>query len=71
MALPVVDFADFVDGPDSSRKAIGQRLVASFKKHGFVKLINHEIPESVVKDLSEWVMLPIVNRMHHANWNED
>lgn len=59
MPLPTVDFADFVGGPDWKRREIGQQLIDSFKAHGFVKLINHGIPESTVKELFQWVKIPI------------
>lgn len=58
MTLHVVDFAGFTKGSDWKRKEIGTKLIDSFKEYGFVKLINHEIPESLVKDLSEWVTYP-------------
>lgn len=58
MTLHVVDFAGFTNGPDWKRKEIGTKLIDSFKECGFVKLINHDIPEPLVNDLSEWVTYP-------------
>lgn len=55
MDLPTLDFSQFLHGSTQQRVNLGQKLVASFEKHGFVKLINHGVPESTVKDYLQGV----------------
>lgn len=49
MDLPTLDFSHFCHGSKEQRLGLAIALVDSFKKHGFVKLINHGIPEDTVK----------------------
>ena len=59
MDLPTLDFSLFLQGNDREKRALSERLVDSFKKHGFVKLKNHGLPEATVKQfLSAVCKLP-------------
>lgn len=53
--VPTLDFSRFLTGTFEQRSMFCSHLVAGFKKYGFVKLTNHGIPESVVKNLFEYV----------------
>lgn len=55
MALPTLDFAKFVHGTQEEKIELGVSLVQSFEKFGFVKLLNHGIPEEVVKEYLDMV----------------
>jgi len=50
MHLPQLDFSKFTHGSHKEQVELAEALVDSFKNHGFVTLINHGIPEQVVKD---------------------
>ncbi|CAO2656556.1 Nn.00g053590.m01.CDS01 [Neocucurbitaria sp. VM-36] len=50
MTLPTLDFDNFLHGTHEAKLELGIALVKSFKDFGFVKLLNHGIPEKVVKD---------------------
>ena len=50
MNLPTLDFSSFHHGPEKERLELANALVNSFRQHGFVKLINHGIPEEIVQD---------------------
>ncbi|KAJ5260582.1 Clavaminate synthase-like protein [Penicillium angulare] len=53
MSVTTVDFAHFLSGTDSERQAAAISLVDSFKRTGFVKLINHGIPLEVIEKAEE------------------
>jgi hypothetical protein len=53
--LPTLDFAKFTHGTQIERQEIGQALTKSFIDHGFVKLINHGLPDATIADLLELV----------------
>jgi len=55
MDLPTLDFSRFEDGSESERTELANVLVDSFEKHGFVKLVNHGVPDEVIYDLFAWV----------------
>ncbi|CAO2650496.1 Nn.00g017880.m01.CDS01 [Neocucurbitaria sp. VM-36] len=50
MALQTLDFGQFLRGNSDEQLNIAKTLVGSFKDHGFVKLVNHGIPDAVVKE---------------------
>ena len=50
MDLPTLDFSSFYHGSEKERLKLAVDLENSFRNHGFVKLINHGIPEEIVKD---------------------
>lgn len=50
MDLPTLNFSSFYHGPEKERLEVATALVNSFRKHGFVKLVNHGIPEETVQD---------------------
>lgn len=47
--LPTLDFSLFTKGNEAESKKCAEKIVQSFKDHGFVKLTNHGIPEETVK----------------------
>jgi hypothetical protein len=47
--LPTLDFSLFTKGDEAQSKQCAQKIVQSFRDHGFVKLTNHGIPEETVK----------------------
>ncbi|CAI6236629.1 unnamed protein product [Periconia digitata] len=49
MDLPTLDFSKYLRGTPSEKQQLGEALIKSFVKHGFVKLINHGIPEDIVR----------------------
>jgi hypothetical protein len=55
MDLPTLDFSHFLTGNPTQQIRLANDLVASFKKHGFVKLINHGISEERIQELFSWV----------------
>ncbi|PVH95008.1 putative gibberellin 20-oxidase [Periconia macrospinosa] len=48
MDLPTLDFSKYLLGTPREKQQLGEALIDSFVKHGFVKLINHGIPEDIV-----------------------
>ena len=48
MDLPTLDFSRYRYGSEKIRLELAVTLVKSFENHGFVKLINHGIPEETV-----------------------
>ena len=51
LELQTLDFADVTSGPAERREAAAKQIADSFIKHGFVKLINHGVPDALVQDL--------------------
>jgi isopenicillin N synthase-like dioxygenase len=49
MDLPTLDFSLFNSTIHHEREQFAKQLVDSFINHGFVKLINHGIPEQLVQ----------------------
>lgn len=49
--LPTLDFSLFTHGTQVERQELGQALAKSFVDHGFVKLINHGLPDETIADL--------------------
>lgn len=49
MDLPTLDLSLFTNGTGAETKQCAERIVESFRSHGFVKLTNHGIPEETVK----------------------
>ena len=49
MALPTLDFGKYLHGNAEEKLELGTALVQSFKDFGFVKLINHGVPEETVE----------------------
>ncbi|KAI1758015.1 oxidoreductase [Xylaria castorea] len=54
--LRTLDFSKFTHGSITDQESFGQELVASFKNHGFVKLINHGIQDETIS--SKFFELP-------------
>ncbi|KAI0720497.1 thymine dioxygenase [Cerioporus squamosus] len=50
--ISVVDFKPFLD--DSAKQDVANAILDSFKRVGFVYLINHGIPEHKIKGMFDW-----------------
>ena len=55
--LPTVNLTTFGNGPDWRRKDEAKKLSDSLIAHGFVKVIDHGIPNNVVQEIWEWASL--------------
>jgi isopenicillin N synthase-like dioxygenase len=55
MALPTLDFGKYLHGTQEEKFELGVALIQGFKDFGFVKLLNHGIPEETVKDFLDLV----------------
>jgi isopenicillin N synthase-like dioxygenase len=55
MALPTLDFGKYLHGTQEEKVGLGVALIQAFKDFGFVKLLNHGIPEETVKDFLDLV----------------
>ncbi|OQE20802.1 hypothetical protein PENFLA_c016G02657 [Penicillium flavigenum] len=53
--IPVVDFAGW--NTESSRQQIAQDIVAACKNVGFVYIVNHSLPESMLDEAFSWSKL--------------
>lgn len=54
--IPVVDFAKWTAG-GPSRLQIAQEIVAACKKVGFVYIVNHSLPDSLLDEAFNWSRL--------------
>ncbi|KAF2839731.1 putative gibberellin 20-oxidase [Patellaria atrata CBS 101060] len=52
--LPLLDFDLFHNGTPEERLQLGEALVESFIKHGFVRLRNHGITDEMVQNIWKW-----------------
>ncbi|KAK9414989.1 putative Oxoglutarate/iron-dependent oxygenase [Seiridium unicorne] len=52
--LPTLDFSKFYFGSEDEKGRLGENIVKSFVKHGFVKLINHGIRDDTVAKSFQW-----------------
>ncbi|KAL4977503.1 hypothetical protein BDW66DRAFT_34069 [Aspergillus desertorum] len=76
MELPVVDFSLWYNVEDEgSRQRVAQRLVDACQRVGFVRIINHSMPEGVLDEAFEWTKrlfaLPQEDKMkapHPEGW---
>ncbi|KAL4759069.1 isopenicillin N synthase family dioxygenase [Aspergillus foveolatus] len=76
MELPVVDFSSWHNAKDErSRQRVAQQLVDACQRVGFVRIINHSLPEGVLDKAFEWMKrlfaLPEEDKMkapHPAGW---
>ena len=50
MTIPVVDLAQFVDGTPAQQADFVQQLGKAFEEVGFVSVMNHGIPDSLIAD---------------------
>ncbi|KAL4874335.1 hypothetical protein BJY04DRAFT_225125 [Aspergillus karnatakaensis] len=56
MALPVVDFSPWHNTHDEpSRRRVANELVDACQKVGFVRIINHSLPESTLDEAFTWM----------------
>ena len=56
--LPTVDLNVFSTSPDWRRKEEATKLTDSLINHGFVKIVNHSIPNEVVRGIFQWASVP-------------
>ena len=54
-SLPSLDLGTFISGADLQRKEFADALLNSFLNTGFVKLKNHGIPDTAIRDSFAWV----------------
>ncbi|TVY30900.1 putative 2-oxoglutarate-dependent dioxygenase [Lachnellula hyalina] len=54
LPIPVLDASLFTQGTEAQKLHFANDLMAGFKRYGFVKLINHEIPEETVAEVFNW-----------------
>jgi isopenicillin N synthase-like dioxygenase len=55
MTLPTLDLSRFTEGSEKERQQLASDLLASLSGHGFVKLVNHGIPDKAISRLFGWV----------------
>lgn len=55
MTLSRLDLSLFTNGNTSDRQHFASDLLESLRGHGFVKIVNHGIPDHTVAKLFEWV----------------
>ena len=67
MGLPTLDSLRFRQGTLSERRSFANELLQSCSQYGFVKIINHGIPDEKVSELFEWVNEPIRCCLRAAN----
>lgn len=55
MNIPVADFSPWTDPQDKAgRLRVAQEIVDAFKNVGFVYLVNHSLPGSVLDEAFDW-----------------
>jgi isopenicillin N synthase-like dioxygenase len=54
--IPVVDFASW-SSDQSHRQRVAQDIVAACKQVGFVYIVNHSLPETLLEDAFRWSRL--------------
>jgi isopenicillin N synthase-like dioxygenase len=57
MSISVLDASQFLHGSPSQRAEFADKLLKSCIEHGFVKLINHGMPDAVITEMFSWVTL--------------
>jgi hypothetical protein len=57
-SLPVIDFSAFYQG-SSDQKRVSAQIVEAFKKYGFIYLVNHGIPSTMVKECFQRVRISV------------
>ena len=57
MSSPTLDLSRFTHGDDQERQQLATHLCASLSQHGFVKLVNHGVPDEAVSELFGWVCI--------------
>lgn len=55
MTLSRLDLSLFTSGNATDRRHFASDLLESLRRHGFVKIVNHGIPEHIVARLFQWV----------------
>lgn len=55
-----MDFSLFLDAADDQQRKTSQdMLLDAFSQAGFVKIVNHGIPESLIHEMFDWVCLRV------------
>lgn len=58
MKVPTLDFSLLLDvAEDHQRQASQDLLLDALSQLGFVKIVNHGIPESVIHEMLDWVCI--------------
>ena len=55
MAVPVVDFGQFLNGSVEQKKSTAAAIDSAFQNVGFVYLQNHGVPQERVDECFKWV----------------
>lgn len=55
MTLSRLDLSLFTSGNTTDRQHFASDLLESLRGHGFVKIVNHGIPDHIIARLFEWV----------------
>jgi isopenicillin N synthase-like dioxygenase len=55
MALPVVDFSQFLHGSPADRQSAARAIDAALQRVGFVRLSSHGVPQDRVDACFAWV----------------
>ncbi|KAI0761932.1 thymine dioxygenase [Trametes elegans] len=50
--ISILDFGAFLDG--SAKQEVASAMLESFKRIGFVYLVNHGIPDAKIRDMFDW-----------------
>ncbi len=48
--IPILDAACIVNGTPQERAEFGDKFLKGMVEHGFVKLVNHNVPLPIVQD---------------------
>ena len=49
-AIPLIDLGQFVDGNEAQRAAVVEKLGRAFRETGFVGIVNHGIPKTLIDE---------------------
>lgn len=59
MELPTLNLSLFENGNVQEREKLASDLLTSLRRHGFVKLVNHGVPEDLISKMWELVCIDI------------
>ena len=57
MKVPTLDFSSLLDVANGHQRQASQDLLDALSQLGFVKIVNHGIPESVIHDMLDQVCI--------------
>ncbi|KAG0645553.1 oxidase [Hyphodiscus hymeniophilus] len=53
MSIPIIDFSE-LSGNKEEKRECSQAILKSLSNHGFVRLINHQVPDVVIDEIFTW-----------------